>query len=849
MKPSWKLILVGTLLSLAACNGQKPAGNVQIVVDSNLTPAQPTLPGPEGTPRPLARMVGESGIAMDFVLGELLISTNDEAKLNAFLGRWGGRVLSQTEAVEGAPKTYRVQLNPSGAQVEAILRQLNQNVPDLKGRFATSSPEAAQLLAVALSEANREKMTVTPNFAMPPAAISDGTTREAPSSSTPGIPYSPDAFQWTYMNQGSAQDIGVGQAWRLLERAGRTSNKVRMLILDSGFAPNDDFPTVRAILGDWNVRNTTSCGGSPCPWHGTHVVTTAMGRPDNAFGVAGPAGPVGELLAVQASNDFAGMLRTLSSLVGVVVHPDLRDVKIINISGAFELDLGWDIAVKASCLGLCPAPSEIASAFATAVSASGKLIFAAAGNQGKDVDNDRDIIEGSTHIPCELRTVICVGGMRHDSTQRDPNSNFGSKRDEDSVDIYGPFWVWAGPDPDNPANQARLIAGTSYSSPFVAGVAALVWAANPSLSARQVWAILRDTAHVGGVGVSGFERRVNAFAAVSRALEVGTSGPSLTLNASDTADLNRKWILTVNVTDFTGTLCPPVSCPLTFDPTPTEVSGSVAVYRFNTSGRHTVRVTARDLLGREGSASREVNVVNSPPVVRIDSPANESVFYRGQSVNLVGVATDLNEGPDPGPGPLPCRWEGPAADGFPRTGCSLTVTFSTNGRRTLTLRATDPQGLSSTASVTITITDPPPNLPPTITTFGPLSPSTPDYNPGPPYQPGFKDTTTFTAPASATDPEGDNPITYIWRATSYRPDDDNAVWRSNVVLSTSTTSGNLNWQPSSNNPNNLLGDFSVFGNACYNGQLVRLELVARDSRGNESTRSFSRIRIYRCILF
>ena len=841
MKPSWKLILVGTLLSLAACNGQKPAGNVQIVVDSNLTPAQPTLPGPEGTPRPLARMVGESGIAMDFVLGELLISTNDEAKLNAFLGRWGGRVLSQTEAVEGAPKTYRVQLNPSGAQVEAILRQLNQNVPDLKGRFATSSPEAAQLLAVALSEANREKMTVTPNFAMPPAAISDGTTREAPSSSTPGIPYSPDAFQWTYMNRGSAQDIGVGQAWRLLERAGRTSNKVRILILDSGFALNADYPATREIRGEWGVRNTTSCGGSPCPWHGTHVVTTAMGQPDNAFGVAGPAGPVGELLAIHSYSDFFGILETLARFVGAA----FGSVKIINFSGAFELDLGWDAAVKAACLLLCPAPSEIGDAFATVVSASGKLIFAAAGNQGKDVDNGGGI-EGSTHMPCELRTVICVGGMGHDRTERDPGSNFGSKRDENSVDIYGPFWVWAGWDPDNAVNQARLIAGTSFSSPFVAGVAALVWAANPSLSAGQVWAILRDTAHVGGVGVRGFERRVNAFAAVSRALEVGTSGPSLTLNASDTADLNRKWILTVNVTDFTGTLCPPVSCPLTFDPTPTEVSGSVAVYRFTTPGRHTVRVTARDLLGREGSASREVNVVNSPPVVRIDSPENGSEFYRGQPVNLVGVATDLNEGPDPGPGPLPeflCRWEGPAADGFPRTGCSLTVTFNTNGRRTLTFRATDPQGLSGTASVTIEITDPPPNRPPDITTFGPLSPSTPNY------ERGFRWDTTFTAPASATDPEGDNPITYIWRATSYRPDNDSVVWRSNVVLSTSTTSGNLNWKPSSNNPNNLLGDFSVFGNACYNGQLVRLELVARDSRGNESTRSFPSIRIYRCLLF
>jgi subtilisin family serine protease len=840
MKNLWKLALVSTLALLAACGGQKPTGNAQIVVDSALTPAQATLPGPEGTPRPLARMVGESGIAMDFVLGELVVSTNDEAKLNAFLGRWGGRVLSQTEALEGAPRTYRVQLNPSGAQVEAILRQLNQNLPDLKGRFATSSPEAAQLLAVALSEANQEKMTVTPNFVVLPAAIPDGTTREAPSSSTPDIPYSPNAFEWTYMNRGSAQDIGVGEAWRLLERAGRTSNKVRILILDSGFAPNGDFPTVRAILGeDWNVRNTTSCGGSPCPWHGTHVVTTAMGQPDNAFGVAGPAGPVGELLAIHSYSDFFGILETLARFVGAA----FGSVKIINFSGAFELDLGWDAAVKAACLLLCPAPSEIGDAFATVVSASGKLIFASAGNQGKDVDNGGGI-EGSTHMPCELRTVICVGGMGHDRTERDPGSNFGSKRDENSVDIYGPFWVWAGWDPDNAVNQARLIAGTSFSSPFVAGVAALVWAANPSLSAGQVWAILRDTAHVGGVGVRGFERRVNAFAAVSRALEVGTSGPSLTLNARDTADLNREWSITANATDFAGNNCPPVYCPLTFDPSPTRVVGNTAYYRFNTAASRTVQVTARDLLGREGSASRVVNVVNTPPVVRIDSPSNGSSFYRGQTVNLLGTATDLNEGPDPGPGPLACRWEGSAADGFPRTGCNLTVSFSTNGSRTLTLRATDPQGLSSTTSVSITITDPPPNLPPNITTFGPLSPSTPNYSGG------FTWDTRFTAPASATDPEGDNPITYIWRATSYRPDNDSVVWRSNVVLSTSTTSGNLDWTPSSNNPSDLLvgHSSSLPGSACYNGQLVRLELVARDSGGRESIRSFASIRIYRCIL-
>ncbi len=841
MKHLWKLALVSVLVLIAACNGQRPNGTAQIVVDNTLTPTQATVPGPDG-PRPVARMVGESGIAMDFVLGELIISTDDPAKLNAFLSRWGGQVLSETEKVGDAPKTYQVRLNPSGAQVEAILQRLNQSLPDLKGRFSTSSPEAAQLLAVALSEANQEKMTVTPNFVVLPAAIADGSTAEAPtrSSLSPAdIPYTPNAFNWTYMNRGSAQDIGVGEAWRLLERAGRLSNRVRIMILDGGFALNNDFPATRQVVGSWNEPSLLQCsGGNSCPWHATHVTTAAMGRPDNGFGVAGPAGPVGELLAVPFQGDFIGIISTLERIITATLF---GNPKIINMSFGFELDLGWDIAVKVACLGLCPSPSEVMDGFAVAVSATGKLLFAAAGNEGKDVDNGGGI-EGSTHIPCELRSVICVGGMAHDSTARDLGSNFGTKRDDNSVDIYGPYWVWAGPDPESPANEARLRAGTSYSSPFVAGVAALVWAANPSLSASQVWAILRDTAHVGGVGVGGFERRVNAFAAVSRALEVGSSGPSVALSAASTADLNREWSITANVTDFAGNNCPPVFCPLTFDPAPTRTVGNTAYYRFNTAASRTIRVTTRDLLGREGSATREVTVINTAPVVRIDAPSNGDSFYQGQTVNLVGTATDLNEGPDPGPGPIACRWEGSAADGFPRTGCNLSVTFSTTGSRTLTLRATDPQGLSSTASVTINITPPPANLPPNINTFGPLSPSTPNYSGG------FTWTTTFTAPASATDPEGNTPITYIWRATSYRPDDDSVVWRSNVVLSTSTTTGNLSWTPSTNNPSDLLVGFSSTapGNACYNGQLVRLELVARDSLNNESTRSFAAIRIYRC---
>lgn len=837
MKYLQTTLMAIAILVLAACGTNKPQGTLQIPVDSSLAPAQATLPGPDGSPRPLARMIGESGIAMDFVLGELVVSTDDESKLNAFLARWGGRVIGQAEKVGDAPKTYQVQLDPSAAQVETILQRLNQNAPDLKGRFSTSSPAAAQLLAVALAEANQEKMTVTPNFVLTSGAISSGSTSEALTSSTPGILYSPNAFEWTYMNRGSAQDIGVGEAWRLLERAGRFSNKVRIMVLDGGFAPSGDFPETRQVVGSWNEPNALQCsGGNPCPWHGTHVTTSAMGRPDNAFGVAGPAGPVGELLAVPFQGDFIGIITTLERIITATLF---GNPKIINMSFGFELDLGWDIAVRVACLALCPAPSEIIDGFTGAVAATGKLIFASAGNAGKDVDNGGGI-EGSTFIPCESRSVICVGGMAHDATARDASSNFGSKRDDNSVDIYGPYRLWIGFDPDNRANQARLGAGTSYSSPFVAGVAALVWAANPSLNAGQVWAILRDTAHVGGVGVRGHERRVNAFAAVSRALDVGSSGPSIALSGPTSVQLNRELTVTANVTDFAGSNCPPVSCPLTFEPTPTRVVGNTAYYRFNTVGSRTIRVTARDLLSRESSATRTVDVLNSAPVVSIAQPTAGATFFVGQSIQLLGSATDLNEGPDPGPGPLTCVWSvSPSSAGFPRTGCNTTASFATTGTRTLTLTATDPQGLSATASVSITINPAPANLPPDIT-LGSLSPGI-NYNGD-----GYTWTTPLSASGSATDPEGNTPITYTWRATSFAPGGStSSVFASNVVVSGPTTiGGNLAWTPS-NNPS-LFAACSVTN--AYSGQIVRLTLTATDSLGNTSTRSLPDIKVYRCTL-
>jgi subtilisin family serine protease len=81
------------------------------------------------------------------------------------------------------------------------------------------------------------------------------------------------------------------------------------------------------------------------------------------------------------------------------------------------------------------------------------------------------------------------------------------------VDIYAPFTVFVGPDPDNDgANIRKFKSGTSQSSPFVAGVAALVGAADPGLSRGEVWERISSTAT--GTVVP----RVNAYQAVLQAM-------------------------------------------------------------------------------------------------------------------------------------------------------------------------------------------------------------------------------------------------------------------------------------------------------------------------------------------
>jgi serine protease len=765
------LLMVTLLLSACGTNPTqpKPEPSLSIVVDDEVQPLQPTIPDSDGTPRPLGRVEGASGAGTDFVLGELLLRTDDVSKLEAFLSRWNGTKLGETGKIGDEPNIYRVKLDPSSAQVDSLLQETRSNAPELDVNFRTSNDAASQLLAVALSEAQKLGITVSPNFVPYFDDIASGSVLEAPT--VEDSLYTPNAFTLPYMNQGSPQDIGVGAAWQLLQRAGKFSNRTRIAILDGGFAPNADFTENRVIVGGTAVPGSGSCSGTPCPWHGTMVTSAAMGLPDNGFGAAGPGGPVANLKGIGFNQDFFG---TISAIVGILAETVTGESRIINMSFSFEIDLGVDIAVKVACLGTCPSPTELFAGITTTLGATNRLLIASAGNNSKNVDNPGDVIEGSTTIPCELPFVVCVGGMAHNATAKDAGSNFGSKNDEFSVDIYAPFWMWITPTPDATANVARLKSGTSFSAPFVAGVAALVWAAEPSFSASQVWETIRATAHRGGVGSGGPELRINALAAVQRAL--GTP-PTISLALSGggtTANLNRQFLVNATVADDRDDQTALMSRIVWSTDGVAPGSGLTKGYRFNTVGAKTITATVTDSSGQSTSASITVTVNNIAPQSVIQQPIGGSVFSPSSTVALVGLSTDLNEGEDPGPNALPCsglRWTSSntndtfspntGAPGRTGTGCTPDLTLSADvGSRTLTLTSRDPQGLSSSTTVTFSVTACGSNCTPTAT-IRIVSPAS-EFDTETDY-PGHYLTTPLQLQGLINDADStpDNPISYV----------------------------------------------------------------------------------------
>jgi subtilisin family serine protease len=236
----------------------------------------------------------------------------------------------------------------------------------------------------------------------------------------------------------------------------------------------------------YNTR-TGDADVSDANGHGTFVASLAAGSVTNDDGISGAGGDA-QLLVVKAGN-ANGEFTDIDEAAGITYAVD-HGAKIINLS-----------------VGGTTTSTTEQRAIRYAVD-RGVLLVAAVGNEyddGNPVEYPAALLQ-----PIRSDGVGGVGLAVTASSSnglRAPFANAGSwvSLAAPGENVFGAVskdaTVSAYPRSALPGSQSGLYgyaSGTSFAAPQVAGAAALVWAANPSLTAQQVAQILKQTASGGG---------------------------------------------------------------------------------------------------------------------------------------------------------------------------------------------------------------------------------------------------------------------------------------------------------------------------------------------------------------
>ena len=282
----------------------------------------------------------------------------------------------------------------------------------------------------------------------------------------------------------------------------RAAAGVKIAVIDSGAdtsAPDiaGKAPQTWSVLSrSHRVRDTLG--------HGTFVSSLAAGSVDDGVGVAGFGGDA-KLLVVQAIGKD-GYITDVDEAAGIVYAVN-HSAKIINLS------IGG------------PQTSWIERRAIRYAARHGVLLVAAAGNeheQGNPVEYPAALLRRGIGL--------AVGATRIDGT-RAPFSNTGSYvslaapgENVFAAESADSDWPRAQPSWSSPGYYGWA-SGTSFAAPEVAGAAALVWGANPGLTAGQVAWVLKESASGSGWNPELGWGRLDAAAAVSLAQATPGAAP------------------------------------------------------------------------------------------------------------------------------------------------------------------------------------------------------------------------------------------------------------------------------------------------------------------------------------
>lgn len=235
--------------------------------------------------------------------------------------------------------------------------------------------------------------------------------------------------------------------------------------------------------------------------HGTKVAGIIGAIGNNEIGVTGVCWNV-SLVSLRTFNE-SGQGKA-SDVAYAINYAQSNGIYILNLSARWYSD--WD--------GYDPALESVIESY------SG-LVVCCAGNEG--IDNDGD---NPAYPACyDFSNLITVGALNSDLSRRE-TSNYGLN----SVDIYA-----LGTNIYTTTNDGRYgsDSGTSFSAPFVTGVAALLLSINSDLTASQLKAAILNSAETITITIpDGSTQNVKKLNALN-AVEYVISNYSSIYNLSD----------------------------------------------------------------------------------------------------------------------------------------------------------------------------------------------------------------------------------------------------------------------------------------------------------------------------
>ncbi|MFC4427425.1 S8 family peptidase [Deinococcus navajonensis] len=454
MKLPVALPLLALTMSLAACGG------------GETTPTPPTPPQPAPAICPQTQSTGTAAVS-----GAALapLSTSGPVDADWSAPHVPGRVL-----VIGAGGSLSAQ---SAGAVRVLSTVRTQEVVPGLTVATTPSGESDQAFANRLEDTG---LKVQPDYLYRKlaAVVND-----------PGYPGN-NGFQG--ITQDYLPRIRADQAWLFLTSCSKTPVGALTAVLDSGADATHEDLQGRLLPGAAFVGTTAATVDED--GHGTATAGLIGAATNNARGLAGVTWSGPTVLPVKVLNNVGeGSTTTLVKGVNYAVS---QNAKVINMSLGLTVAGGSDPALDAA----------LNEAAKTAV------LVAAAGNTATE----------GVYYPASHPKVIAVGAVGSSDGVLACYSGRPSAKYPRDLDIVAPggagncaggtyaqqLLVLA------PMNQGKYSAGagTSFAAPLVSGVASLMRAANPSLTADQTRALLLAT-----VNTANGLKLLDAYAAVRAA--------------------------------------------------------------------------------------------------------------------------------------------------------------------------------------------------------------------------------------------------------------------------------------------------------------------------------------------